>query len=69
MKTTSLMLAIFFIFTYLSINPNAAASGIDWGKVDPLCTISCGAYWFCMIKGKGCKQPKNCICEEFPRKG
>ena len=41
---------------------------IDWDKVDPRCTISCGAYWVCVAKSSDCKRPANCICEEFAGK-
>uniref|UniRef100_A0AC34F771 Uncharacterized protein n=1 Tax=Panagrolaimus sp. ES5 TaxID=591445 RepID=A0AC34F771_9BILA len=43
----------------------AGLFGIDWGNVSPKCTVSCAAYWACVFKGKDCKQPSNCVFEEF----
>uniref|UniRef100_A0A914YV21 Uncharacterized protein n=1 Tax=Panagrolaimus superbus TaxID=310955 RepID=A0A914YV21_9BILA len=67
MKPVIVILFAFLLIGALDNFPLVNA-GIDWDKVDPLCTLSCGAYWVCVAKSSDCKRPSNCVCEEFAGK-
>uniref|UniRef100_A0A914CT83 Uncharacterized protein n=1 Tax=Acrobeloides nanus TaxID=290746 RepID=A0A914CT83_9BILA len=62
MKVFSIFFIALFCMAFIQTN----AGGIDWGNVDPLCTVSCGAYWFCIARqGSGCVSPSKCDCSQF----
>uniref|UniRef100_A0AC35GQ23 Uncharacterized protein n=1 Tax=Panagrolaimus sp. PS1159 TaxID=55785 RepID=A0AC35GQ23_9BILA len=66
MKIFNIMFLAIFLINVMS--PVTNAKFIDWDKVDPMCTISCGAYWVCVAKSSDCKRPANCVCEKFAGK-
>lgn len=61
-----ILIVIMISFAMISIAAGDNFLGINWDNVDPLCTVSCGVYNYCMIQDrKDCERPAECKCSEF----